>query len=48
MGIIKNIAQGEYIIVDLFLNFMLRYSDASSFEILESDIAFVTEKETVK
>jgi len=44
MGIIKNIAQGEYIIVDLFLNFILRYGDASSFEILENDIVFIPKK----
>jgi hypothetical protein len=41
MGIIKNIAQGEYIIVDVFLNFILLHGDPSSFEILSNDIVFI-------
>ena len=41
MGIIKKTAQGKYIIVDIFLDFILRYGDASSFEIIEEDIKFI-------
>ena len=41
MGIIKNINKGEYIIVDIFLDFILRYGNASSFEIIEKDIKFI-------
>jgi len=40
MGIIKKAAQGKYVIVDIFLDFILKYGDASSFEIIEKNIKF--------
>jgi len=41
MGITKNINKGEYIIVDIFLDFILKFGDASSFEIIEKNIKFL-------
>jgi len=41
MGIIKKAAQGKYVIVDIFLDFILKYGNASSFEIVEKDVKFV-------